>query len=137
MPPPQHKICPLDQTELVEIKKKIVELLKENKIQVSDSLYGVYPILFVKKKDGQLHLYVDYCVLNKNTISDPYPLPHIKELLSRLKGAQYFSHLDLSDGYFHLPIAKEDEHKTAFSCRYGTFEYPVIPFGLMNAPSIF
>ena len=75
--------------------------------------------------------------MNKNTISDSYPLPRIEELLSRLKGAQYFSRLDLRDGYFHVPIAKEDIQKTVFSCRYGTFEYLVMPFGLMNAPSTF
>ena len=70
-------------------------------------------------------------------ISNSYPLQCIEELLSRLKGAQYFSHLDLRDGYFHVPIAKEDIYKTVFSCRYGTFEYLVIPFGLMNAPNTF
>ena len=84
-----------------------MDLLKDNKIQVSDSSYGA-PIFFAKKKDGQLHLCVDHRALNKNTISDSYPLPCIEVLLSWLKGAQYFSRLDLRDGYFHVPIAKED-----------------------------
>ena len=110
--------------------------MKENKIRVSDSPYGA-PILFAKKKDGRLRLCIDYRALNKNTILDSYPLPCIEELLSPLKGAQYFSRLDLRDGYFHVPIAKEYIQKTVFSCRYGTFEYLVIPFGLMNAPSTF
>ena len=81
--------------------------MKENKIRVSDSPYGA-PILFAKNKDGQLCLCIDYRALNKNTISDSYPLPHIEELLLHLKGAQYSSRLDLRDGYFHVPIAKED-----------------------------
>ena len=110
--------------------------MKENKIRVSDSPYGA-PILFAKKKDGRLRLCVDYCALNKNTISDSHPLLSIVELFSWLKGAQYFSRLDLRDGYFHVPIAKDDIQKTAFSCRYGTFGYLVMPFGLMNAPSTF
>ena len=75
--------------------------------------------------------------MNKNTISDSYPLPRIEELLSWLKGAQYFSRLDLRDGYFHVPVAKEDVYTTAFSCRYDTFEYLVILFGLMDSPSMF
>ena len=70
----------------------------------SDSPYGA-PILFAKKKDGRLRLCVDYRALNKNTIVDSYPLPHIDELLSRLQGARYFSRLDLHDGYFHVPVA--------------------------------
>ena len=126
----------MNQTELVELKKQIVELLKENKIRVSDSLYGA-PIFFAKKKDKQLRLCVDYYALNKNTISDSYPLLRIVELISWLKGAQYFSHLDLRDGYFHVPIAKENIHKIIFSYRYSTFEYLVMLFGLTNAPSTF
>ena len=113
-----------------------MELLEENKIWVSKSPCGA-PILFEKKKYGQLCLCIDYHALKKNTISDFYLLPHIEELLSWLKGAQYFSHLDLRDGYFRVPIAREDVHKTAFSCGYGTFEYLVTPFGLMDDPSTF
>ena len=73
---------------------------------------------------------VDYRALNKNTITDSYPLPRIDEMLTRLKGARYFSSLDLRDGYHQLPIALLDILKTAFSSRYGTFEYLVMPFGL-------
>ena len=69
MPPPQCKIYPIDQTELPELKNQIIDLLKEKKIRVYDSLYGA-PIIFSKKKDKQLHLCVDCHVLNKNTILD-------------------------------------------------------------------
>ena len=64
MPPPRYKIYPLDQTELAELKTQMIELLKENKIQVYDSLYGA-PILFDKKNDEQLCLCVDYRALKK------------------------------------------------------------------------
>ena len=70
-------------------------------------------------------------------ILDSYPLLHIEELFSWLKGAQYFSYLDLRDGNFYIPIAKADVYKMVFSCRYGTFEYLVMLFGLTNAPSTF
>ena len=80
---------------------------------------------------------IDYHALNKNTITDSYPLPRIDEMLTRLKGARYFSRLDLRDGYHQLPMALQDVPKTAFSCRYGTFEYLVMPMGLTNAPSTF
>ena len=133
---PRYKIYPLDKTEQAELKKQIIDLLKKNKVWVSDSPYGA-PIFFNKKKDGQLCLCIDYHDLNKNIISDSYSLPYVEELFSQLKGVQYFSHLDLMDGYFHVPIAKEDVHRTVFSCRYGTFVYLVMPFGLINALSTF
>ena len=76
-------------------------------------------------------------MLNKNTIVDPYPLPHIDELLSRLQGAKYFSRLDLSDRYLYVPIADWDVHKTALSCKYSTYEYLLMPFGFINALETF
>ena len=81
MLPPQYKIYPFDQTKLSELKMQIIELSKENKIQVCDSPYGAL-ILFAKKKDGQLYLCIDYHALNKNMISDSYPLLYIEKLLS-------------------------------------------------------
>ena len=66
MPPPRYKIYPLDQIELAELKTQMIELLKENKIQVYDNSYGA-PIFFAKKNDEQLCLCVDYRALKKKT----------------------------------------------------------------------
>ena len=79
----------------------------------------------------------DYRSLNANTVTDSWPLPRIDEMLARLKGAKFFSKLDLRDGYHQVPIVEHDRYKTAFTCRYATFEMVVMPFGLKNAPSHF
>ena len=68
---------------------------------------------------------------------DSYPLPCIDELLSKLQRAKYFSRLDLHDRYFHVPTEDYDVHKTAFSCKYSTNKYLVMPFGFMNTPRTF
>ena len=52
-------------------------------------------MLFVKKKDGTLRLYVDYRQLNKMTVKNKYPLPMIDDLFNQLKGASVFSKIDL------------------------------------------
>ena len=95
------------------------------------------PILFLPKPDGTLRLCIDYRGLKKITIKNRYPLPLMNGLRDRLGKARYFTKLDLKNGFNLLMIAKGDEGKTAFRCRYGLYEYTVMPFGLCNAPSTF
>jgi hypothetical protein len=67
------------------------------------------------------------------TIKNKYPLPRIDILFDQLVGAQVFSKIDLRPGYHQIKIRAEDIPKTAFTTRYGLFEYLVMSFGLMNA----
>ena len=98
---------------------------------------GAASILFVKKPDGTLHLCVDYRGLNRITIKNRYPLPLIGEMFGRIGKAKYFSKFDMQNGYNRLRIGQGEEWKTAFRCRYGLYEYQVMPFGLCNAPGTF
>ena len=85
--------------ELEELQKQIKLLLVGGRIVPSSSPYGA-PILFAEKKGGVgLRMCTDYRSLNSNTVSDSWPLPRIDEMLARLKGAKYFSKLDLREGY--------------------------------------
>jgi hypothetical protein len=86
----------------------------------------------VKKKDQSLRLCVDYWSLNAVTIKNKYPLPRIDILFDQLVGAKLFSKIDLHSGYHQIKIRPEDIPKTAFSIRYGLYEYLVMSFGLIN-----
>eukprot|EP00833_Pecoramyces_ruminatium_P007661 jgi/Orpsp1_1/1181693/evm.model.c7180000078227.2 len=127
-------IYPLTEVERDELKKYIKENLEKGFIRKSTSPAGA-PILFVKKKDGSLRLCVDYRKLNGMTIHNSYPLPLISELLDRVKGAKFFTKLDLKSAYNLVRIKEGEEYKTVFRIRYGHFEYLVMPFGLKNAPA--
>jgi hypothetical protein len=77
---------------------------------------------------------VDYRLLNAVTVKNKYPLPRIDILFDQLARAQVFSKIDLRSGYHQIKIRAEGIPKTAFTKRYGFYEYLVMSFGLMNAP---
>ena len=122
--------------ELKELKKQLAEQISKGFIRPSSSPWGA-PVLFVEKKDKSQRMCIDYRSLNEVTIKNKYPLPNINDLFDQLEGACVFSKIDLRSGYFQLKIREADIPKTAFTTRYGLYEYTVMPFGLTNAPAYF
>jgi hypothetical protein len=122
----------MSHVELKELKVQLQCLLDKGYIHPSISPWGCSS-LFVEKKDKELHLCVDYRPLSAVTIKNKYPLPCIDILFDQLARAQVFSKIDLRFGYHQIKICAEDIPNTAFTTRYGLFEYLVMSFGLMNA----
>jgi hypothetical protein len=117
---------------LAELKIQLNNLLDKSLIHPNSSPWGC-PALFVSKKDKDLRLCVNYRPLNAISIKNKYPLPRIDILFDQLAGAQVFSKIDLRAGYHQIKICAEDIPNTAFSMRYGLYEYLVMLFGLINA----
>ena len=95
------------------------------------------PFFFVGKKDGSLRPCQDYRWLNAGTKPDRYLLPLTSQLFEQLKGKQWFSKLDLRNGYNNVRIKEGDEWKAAFTTNRGLFEPTVMFFGLCNSPATF
>ncbi len=107
------KVYPLNQSEQAELDKFLDENLSSRQIQPSKSPMAS-PFFFIKKKDGKLRPVEDYRKLNEMTIKNRYPLPLISELMDKLRGAKYFSKLDVQWGYNNVRIKSGDEWKAAF-----------------------
>jgi hypothetical protein len=128
-----YRMAPVEHEE---VKKIVDELLAKGYIHRSFSPWA-FPVLLVEKKDGAKRMCVDYRDLNAVTIKNKHPLPRIEDLFDQHQGACVFSKIDLRSGYHQLKIRSEDIPKTAFTCKYGLYEYTVMSFGLTNAPAFF
>ncbi|GBG66179.1 hypothetical protein CBR_g57061 [Chara braunii] len=134
--PPKGCIYRMSEEKLEVLRAQLDDLLAKGWIRPSSSPYGA-PVLFVRKKNKDLRLCIDYRKLNAQTVKNAGPLPRMDDLLERLGGTKYFSKLDLKSGYHQISIRPDDRYKSAFKTRYGHFEWVAMPFGLTNAPSTF
>ena len=95
------------------------------------------PIVLVKKTDGTLRFCIDFCRLNSISEADAYPMPQIDNLIDCLGQAKYISTLDLTRGYWQVPLSENARAKTAFATQSGLYQFTVMPFGLKGAPATF
>ena len=119
-----------------EVLRDLKEMQEKGIIEPSASEWSS-PIVLVKKKDGTLRMCVDYRRLNSVSQADAYPMPRIDNLIDRLGKAKYITTIDLTRGYWQVPVAEASRSKTAFTTLLGLFQFRVMPFGLHGAPATF
>ena len=123
---PLYRYSPVQQ---LEIENQVQKMLAQNLIEPSTSPYGA-PVLLVKKPDGSWRFCVDYRALNNITVKNGHALPRIDDLLDKIQGAQYFSSMDLLQGFYQLPLIDSDKPKTAFKTSFGHYQFRVVSMGL-------
>ena len=117
------------------VDKELEWLTEQGYIRPSQSRWAS-PIVAVKKPDGTARLCVDYCRLNALTKQTPFFMPRIDEVLESVGQASFISKLDLTKGYYQIPVQESAIEKTSFICQ-GRFEFTRMPFGVKNAPAVF
>jgi hypothetical protein len=113
----------MGEERMMAIEKQVNELLNAGfirEVQYSDWLSNV---VIVKKANGKWRMCTDYTDLNKACPKDPFPLPCIDKLVDYSAGYKYLSFLDAYSGYNQIPMAPEDQDKTAFITDLGVFCY--------------
>ncbi|KAL0161491.1 hypothetical protein M9458_045216, partial [Cirrhinus mrigala] len=118
------------------MEEYIHEALSQGYIRPSTSP-AASSFFFVAKKDGGLRPCIDYRIINQGTIKFRYPLPLVPAALEQLRSAKIFTKLDLHSAYNLVRIREGDEWKTAFVTPTGHYEYLVMPYSLVNTPSVF
>ena len=90
-----------------------------------------------KEEEWKWRVCVDFMDLNKACPKDPFPMPKIDQLVDAIVGHPRMSFLDAFQGYHQIPLALDDQEKTAFVTLVGNYHYKVMPFGLKNARSTY
>ena len=111
-------------------------MLEQGIIEKSSSEWAA-PIVLVKRKYGSLRMCVDYRWLNSVLREDAYPMPCIDDLIKARGRARFITALDLTRGYWQMPVEAEDQHKTAFTTPFGLIQFRVMLFGLNGMPASF
>jgi hypothetical protein len=123
--PKSFKNYNLTPAEQIKLDKFLKENLEKGYIWPSQSPMAS-SFFFVSKKDGKLWPCQDYRYLNNWMVKNSYPLPLISEIMDKLKGAKYFTKLDVCWGYNNVRIRKEDEWKAAVKTNKGLFKPTVM-----------
>ncbi|GFN81031.1 polyprotein [Plakobranchus ocellatus] len=127
------------QTETMSLKippMEVKKMLDMGVIEPSNSPYSSL-IVLVKKPDGTNRFCIDFRRLNGKTIMDKEPIPNQEDLFAKLSKASIFSKIDLTKGYWQIPMDDSSKQYTAFQTPIGLMQWKFMPFGLSNAPATF
>uniref|UniRef100_A0AAV2MMH4 ribonuclease H n=1 Tax=Knipowitschia caucasica TaxID=637954 RepID=A0AAV2MMH4_KNICA len=130
---PYRRVPPAHYQKLRQV---LGDMEERGIIRKSTSEYAS-PLVMVWKKDGGLRICTDFRWLNARTLKDAHPLPHQADCLAALCGNCLFSTMDLTFGFFNVPLQEEDKKYTAFTTPLGLHEYNRMPQGLCNSPASF
>ena len=130
--PVRVKQYPLPYSMMEAVGDEVRNMLELKVIERSESPY-CSPIVIVKKKDNSNRFCIDFRVLNKITVFDAEPMPSMEQIFSKLAGYKWITKMDLSKGYWQIPLSDRSKQYTAFQTPLGLFQFTVLPFGLVTA----
>ena len=119
------------------VESEIDQMLKMGWIKHAESDYASPLVVVRKKHSNELRLCVSYKDLNNITVIDPTPMPEPEDVISQLGSSRYFSVCDAAKGFYAIRIEEESQKYTGFVFQNNHFVHTVLPFGLVNSPSLY
>ena len=119
-----------------DLEEKLDKFLEHELIEPGHSPYSA-PAMLVPKKNGKLRIVINYRQLSKKTIKSCWPIPSIEEIFDTLEGSCYFSTIDMSWGFYQLPMEEASQDYTAFNTPSESFKWLCLPMGLTGSPNTF
>ena len=135
-PPIRSPPYRIPQSLLKTVNDELRQMLELGIVRPSKSPWAS-PVVVVPKPDGTIRFCVDYRKLNNITKMDAYPIPRMDQMLEKVAQARYISTLDITKGYWQIPLNEDSIPKSAFITTQGLFEFAVMPFGMKTAPATF
>ena len=135
--PARTRCYPTTPAKKAEMERQCQELLERGVIEYSNSPWMSSALLVAKKDGSKPRLVADLRRVNAVTKPSSFPLPIVQDTLDQLSGNSWFSTLDLSSGFWQIPLHPDDKEKTAFSTGSNLYQYRVMPMGLVGSSNTF
>ena len=120
-----------------KVKEEIDKFLQVGFIRLVKWATWLSPIVVVPKKNGHIRVCIEYCKLNKATITDTFPLPFTDGIVDAVAGHECYNFLDGFSGYNQIRMHLEDQEKTTFVTEWGVFVIVVMMFDLKTTLATF
>ena len=118
-------------------KKEINRLSNIGVLKKDHESEWAAPTFVQPKKTGDIRILTDFRKLNDKLKRKPFPLPKIADILQKLAGFKYATAIDLSMGYYHIPLDEESQKLCTTILPWGKYKYLRLPMGIKNSPDIF
>ena len=119
------------------VRQKISEMLQKGIIEPANQPTWISAMHVVPKGTSDFRIVVDLRDVNKAIAREPYPMPQLEKVFNNIRGARYFTKLDLKSAYHHIELHPESRKLTAFMTDIGVLQFTRLPFGINCAPELF